>query len=51
MAIALGLHVVGVVDDDPTKQGSVKGGLVVAEPDAIKRASARRRPDHDLRPR
>lgn len=32
---AVGLHVVGVVDDDPTKQGLRKGGLLVEPPSAI----------------
>jgi len=35
VASGVGLQVVGVVDDDPTKQGLRKGGLVVHAPSAI----------------
>ncbi len=35
VASGVGLQVVGVVDDDPTKQGTRKGGLVVEPPSAI----------------
>ena len=35
VASGVGLQVVGVVDDDPTKQGQRKGGLVVSAPSAI----------------
>ncbi len=35
VASGVGLRVVGVVDDDPTKQGQRKGGLVVSAPSAI----------------
>jgi hypothetical protein len=35
VASGVGLHVVGVVDDDPTKQGQRKGGLLVHAPSAI----------------
>ncbi len=35
VASGVGLQVVGVVDDDPTKQGLRKGGLVVHTPSAI----------------
>ena len=35
VASGVGLQVVGVVDDDPTKQGQHKGGLVVSAPSAI----------------
>ena len=35
VASGVGLQVVGVVDDDPTKQGLRKGGLVVEPPSAI----------------
>lgn len=35
VASGVGLQVVGVVDDDPTKQGLRKSGLVVAAPSAI----------------
>jgi len=35
VASGVGLQVMGVVDDDPTKQGTRKGGLVVEPPSAI----------------
>jgi DNA-binding Lrp family transcriptional regulator len=35
VASGVGLRVVGVVDDDPTKQGQQKGGLTVEPPSAI----------------
>jgi len=35
VASGVGLQVVGVVDDDPTKQGTHKGGLLVGPPSAI----------------
>ena len=35
VASGVGLRVVGVVDDDQTKQGLRKGGLVVHAPSAI----------------
>ena len=35
VASGVGLRVIGVVDDDPTKQGHRKGGLVVSAPSAI----------------
>ena len=35
VASGVGLQIVGVVDDDPTKQGPRKDGLVVQPPDAI----------------
>ena len=35
VASGVGLQVVGVVDDDPTKQGTRKSGLVVGPPNAI----------------
>lgn len=35
LAEALGLQVVGVLDDDPAKQGTVKSGLRVLEPLAL----------------
>ena len=35
VASGVGLHVVGVVDDDPTKQGVRKGPFVVEPPSAI----------------
>jgi DNA-binding MarR family transcriptional regulator len=35
VASGVGLQVMGVVDDDPTKQGTRKGGLVVGPPSAI----------------
>jgi hypothetical protein len=37
VATRVGLRVVGVVDDDPTKHGLRKGGLVVGPPSAINR--------------
>ena len=35
VAGAVGLQVVGVVDDDPTKQGARKAGWIVEPPSAI----------------
>jgi DNA-binding MarR family transcriptional regulator len=35
VASGVGMQVVGVVDDDPTKQGTSKSGLVVEPPSAI----------------
>ena len=37
LAKAVGLQSVGVVDDDGTKHGATKGGLVVEPPAAINR--------------
>lgn len=37
LAKAMGLQVIGIVDDDPRKQGSRRGDLTVLQPDAINR--------------